>query len=377
LLALGLVVFMPKAWARVVPAPLAALLVCSLAALWLNGAPQIGATPSGLPQWQLPGFDFALLNEMLIYSAVLAALGSIDSLLTSLVADNVTRSFHDSDKELVGQGLGNLAAGLAGGIPGAGATIRTLSNVHAGGRTPISGAFHAIVLLAVAFGMGPLVAHIPYAALAGILIKVGIDVIDWRFIRRLHRAPRTDLVLMFVVLALTIFVDVVTAVGVGVVIASLVFVKEMAELQVNAIRTISDPGQERLFDDETAALYREYRDSLMFLHLSGPISFGAANELTRRFARVGEYEVLIIDFLDVPHMDGSAAIALEEVMERAREEKKHVIIVGMTFSVARMMGRLGALDGVRDSERFDTRAEAVRAAVEFVKVSPGSSRQAI
>ena len=366
LLALGLVVFMPKAWTRVVPAPLTALVVCTLAVLWLDGAPVLGAAPSGLPQWQVPHFDFALLNEMLVYAAVLAALGSIDSLLTSLVADNVTRTFHDSDKELVGQGMGNLAAGLAGGIPGAGATIRTLSNVHAGGRTPISGAFHAAVLLAVALGLGPLVAHVPYAALAGILIKVGIDVIDWRFIRRLHRAPRTDLVLMLVVLALTVFVDVITAVGVGVVIASLVFVKEMAELQVNAIRTISDPGHERLFDDETAALYRQHRDRLMFLHLSGPISFGAANELIRRFANVGEYEVLIIDLLDVPHMDGSAGVALEEVIQRAREKHKHVIIVGMTFNVARLMGRLGALDEVRDSGRFDNRAEAVRAAVEFL-----------
>lgn len=373
LLALGLVLFLPRAWSRVVPSPLVALVACSLVAFWLDGAPLLGPTPSGLPAWRIPHFEFSLLNEMLVYAAVLAALGSIDSLLTSLVADNVTRTFHDSDKELVGQGLGNVAAGLAGGIPGAGATIRTLSNVHAGGRTPVSGALHALVLLAVALGMGPVVAYVPYAALSGILIKVGIDVIDWRFINRLHRAPRTDLVLMLVVLALTVFVDVITAVGVGVVIASLVFVKEMAELQVNAIRTISDPGHERLFDEGTAALYRPHRDRLMFLHLSGPISFGAANELTRRFATVGDYEVLIVDLLDVPHMDGSAAVALEEVFQRAMEERKHVIIVGMTFGVARLMGRLGALDEVRESERFDNRPEAVRAAVAYLERGKQSS----
>jgi SulP family sulfate permease len=371
LLALSLVLFLPRAVSRVVPGPLMALAICMLAAIWLDGAPVLGAAPSGLPEWQVPTLNFALLNEMLVYSAVLAALGSIDSLLTSLVADNVTRSFHDSDKELVGQGIGNLAAGLAGGIPGAGATIRTLSNVHAGGRTPLSGIVHSIVLLAIAFGLGPLVARVPYAALAGILIKVGFDVIDWRFVKRMHRAPRTDLVLMIVVLGLTVFVDVITAVGIGVVIASLVFVKEMAELQINAIRTISDPAHERLFDEETAALFREHRDSLMFLHLSGPISFGAANELTRRFATVADYQVLIIDLLDVPHMDGSAAVALEEVIQRAEEERKHVIIVGMTFSVARLMGRLGALDGVRESERHETRPQAVRAAVEYLGRGPG------
>lgn len=366
LVALAIVLFLPKSIGRIVPAPLLALIVCTIAAIALDGAPLIGAAPSGLPEWQVPAISFSVLNEMLIYAAILAALGSIDSLLTALVADNITRTFHNSDKELVGQGVGNLAAGLAGGIPGAGATIRTLSNVHAGGRTVLSGITHSIVLLAIALGLGPLVAHIPYAALAGVLIKVGIDVIDWRFIRRMHRAPRTDLVLMLVVLALTVFVDVMTAVGVGVVLASLVFVKEMAELQVNAIQTISDPDHSELFDSQTAEQYRQHRDDLMFLHLSGPISFGAANELTRRFSHVGEYRVLIIDLLDVPHMDGSAAIALEEVMQRAAQDRKHVIIVGMTFSVARLMGRLGVLDEVRETKLYETRAEAVTAASEFL-----------
>jgi len=366
LLALGMVMLLPKRLTRIVPSPLMSLVACSLLALFLNGAPALGGIPSALPQWQVPTVSFALLNEMLVYAAVLAALGSIDSLLTSLVADNVTRTFHDSDKELVGQGIGNLVSGLAGGIPGAGATIRTLANVHAGGRTALSGMIHAAVLFLIAIGLGPLVKHVPLAALAGILIKVGLDVIDWRFIRRLHRAPRIDLVLMLVVLGLTVFVNVITAVGVGVVLASLAFVKEMAEVQMSAIRTLNDPAHERVFDEDTAQLFRAYRDRLMFLHLSGLISFGAANELTRRFATVGEYEVLIIDLLDVPRVDGSAALALEEVIQRAHEEHKHVIIVGMTFHVARLLGRLGTLDRVRESELFSTRGEAVRAAVKHL-----------
>jgi len=299
-------------------------------------------------------------------------LGSIDSLLTSLVADNSTRTYHDSDKELVGQGLGNLIAGFAGGIPGAGATIRTLANVQAGGRTPLSGIMHAVVLFAIVLGLGPLVEHIPLAALAGILIKVGVDVIDWRYLQRMFRAPRTDLVLMLVVLALTIFVDVITAVAVGVILASLVLVKEMAELQIKSIRTISDPEHETVFDDATAALYRQHREELMFLHLSGPISFGAANELTRRFSIVRDYEVLIIDLLDVPHVDGSAALALEEVIGRAVDHGKHVMIVGMTFPVARLLGRLGALKRVRESELFESRREAVERAAEFL--STGTSK---
>jgi len=363
LLALALVLFLPRRLTRIVPSTLLALVICTLLGLLLTDLPVLGEIPSGLPQWQIPEIDLALLNQMLVSAVVLAALGSIDSLLTSLVADNMTREFHDSDRELVGQGLGNLVAGFAGGIAGAGATIRTLSNIQAGGRTALSGVLHAIALLAIALGLAPLLTQVPYAALAGLLIKVGIDVIDWRFIRRLHRAPRIDFILMLVVLLLTVLVDVVTAVGVGIVLASLALVKEMAEVQAEAMRELDDPQEERLFDAATSALFQKHRDKLMFLHLSGLISFAAANELTRRFKTVGDYQVLIIDLLDVPRMDGSAALALEELIQRALDEHRRVIITGMTFRVARLLERMGVLDEVRETERFNSRAEAIRAAV--------------
>ena len=372
-LALGIVLFTPRRIGRLVPSPLIAIVVCSLAALGLPDVPLLGSIPRGLPQLHLPVFDFAQLNHMLVSAAVLAALGSVDSLLTSLVADNVTRSYHDSDKELVGQGIGNMVAGVFGGIAGAGATIRTLSNVQAGGRTPLSGVVHALALLVIVLGLGPLVAWVPHAALAGILIKVGIDVIDWRFIKRLHRAPRVDLVLMLVVLVLTVFVDVITAVAVGIVLASLAFVKEMAELQVDSIKTVSDPDHVTMFDPETARMMREHRDRIMFLHLSGLISFGAANELLRKFSTTGNYDVLIIDLLDVPKVDGSAALALEEVIQQAIDAGKNVFIVGLTYPVARLMGRMGCLDQVRETERFETRPDAVRAVVALLAGRTGAA----
>jgi SulP family sulfate permease len=366
-LSLAIVLFTPRRIGRIVPTPLIAIVACTVAALFLDGVPLLGSIPGGFPAPHLPEIEFSLLNNMLVAAAVLAALGSVDSLLTSLVADNVTRVYHDSDKELVGQGIGNVVAGLFGGIAGAGATIRTLSNVHAGGRTPLSGVMHAITLLAIALGLGPLVAFVPHAALAGILIKVGIDVIDWRFVRRMHRAPRTDLVLMLVVLVLTVFVDVITAVAVGIVMASLAFVKEMAELQVDSIKTIADPDHARMFDGETARLMREHGEQIMFLHLSGLISFGAANELQRKFSTTGTYAILVIDLLDVPKVDGSAALALEEVIQRAKEADKTVFLVGLTYHVTRLMGRLGCLDLVRETERFDSRTEAVREAVALLE----------
>ena len=361
-MSLAICMWWPKRLTQIVPSPLVALLVCTITALFIGDVPLLGAVPSGFPSMQIPQFDLGQLSYMLVSAAVLAALGSIDSLLTSLVADNMSRSFHDSDKELVGQGIGNLVAGLAGGLPGAGATVRTLSNLKAGGRTPLSGVVHAVLLLLIVLGLGPAVSVIPHAALAGILLKVGIDVIDWRFIKRWHRAPRTDLVLMLVVLVLTVFVDIITAVGVGIVMASLVFVKDMADVQIQSIKTIvDDVGHELLTTDEATA-FRQLNGRAAILHLSGAMSFGAANEMMRRIVAVKPVNVLIIDLTDVPSIDGSAALTLEEIIQRATDVDQEILIVGMQFGVARVLGKLGALDGVREATRFSTRIDAIRAA---------------
>ena len=366
LASLAICLWTPKPIARALPSPLIALIVGSIAAYLLGDVPLLGAVPSGLPEFHVPRIDPGQLNYVLISAAVLAALGSIDSLLTSLVADNISRSFHDSDKELVGQGLGNLIAGIAGGLPGAGATVRTLANVKAGGRTPLSGVLHALVLLLIVLGFGSVVALIPHAALAGILFKVGIDVIDWRFIRRIHRAPRTDLVLMLVVLVLTVFVDVITAVGIGVVLASLVFVKETADAQVRAIRTIVDEEHHDLLTEDEKSAFRRCGGRAAILHLSAAMSFGAANEMMRRIVAVRPVDVLLVDLTDVPDIDGSAALTLEEIIQRAVDARQEVLIVGMQLRVARVLGRLGALDRVREATRFASRIEAIEAAAALV-----------
>jgi sulfate permease, SulP family len=371
LLSLAICFGTPKRIARALPSPLIALIVGTVVASVAADVPVLGAVPSGLPSIQVPQIDFQQLSYMLVSAAVLAALGSIDSLLTSLVADNMSRTFHDSDKELVGQGLGNLIAGLAGGLPGAGATVRTLANIKAGGRTPLSGILHALVLFLVVLGLGPVVALIPHAALAGILFKVGIDVIDWRFIRRWYRAPRTDLVLMLVVLVLTVFVDVITAVGVGVVLASLVFVKETADAQVESIRTIVDEEHHKLLSEPEAVAFRRCGGRAAILHLSGAMSFGAANEMMRRIVAVRPVDVLIVDLTDVPDVDGSAALTLEEIIQRAVDAGQEILVVGMQLRVARVLSRLGALDRVRDATRFASRLEAIEAAAIFVN-SPRS-----
>lgn len=373
LIAFALCVGTPKPLARVVPSPLLALLACTAIVPFMGDVPLLGAVPSGLPSLQMPQLDIEQLGLMLVGASVLAALGSIDSLLTSLVADNVSRTFHDSNRELIGQGIGNLVAGLAGGLPGAGATVRTLANLKAGGRTPLSGVIHAIVLLVIVLGLGPAVSYVPHAALAGILLKVGIDVIDWRFIRRLHRTPRADQVLMLLVLLLTVFVDVVTAVAAGFVLASLMFVKTMADLQVKSISTILDEDSGELLNAEETSAFRRCRGRAAILHLSGSMSFGAANDMMKRIVSVRPVDVLIIDLTEVPGIDGSTALTLEQIIERAHEAGQEVFVVGMHLGVARMLSRLGALDSVREVTRFATRMEAIESAVTVIDGRAGTS----
>jgi SulP family sulfate permease len=225
---------------------------------------------------------------------------------------------------------------------------------------------HSLALLLVVLGFGPVVAYVPHAALAGVLLKVGFDVIDWRFLRRVYRAPRSDFLLMGVVLLLTVFVDVVTAVGVGIVFASLAFVKEAAEVQVESIRAIDDPEHAEFFNLEETAVLRECKGQALVLHLSGLMSFGAANEMARKFVHLARSDVLIIDLLDVPRVDTSAGLALEELIQRALNSDQEVIVVGLNYSVARLLSRLGSLDLVKETHRFPTRLEGLQAAARLV-----------
>jgi SulP family sulfate permease len=271
----------------------------------------------------------------------------------------------------VGQGIGNVVAGLAGGLPGAGATIRTLTNVKAGGRTPLSGVVHAIVVFLVVLGLGPVLAIIPYAGLAGILIKVGLDVIDWRFLKRMLRAPRMDVALMTVVLVLTVLIDVITAVATGVVIASLVFVKESAEIQIESIKALSDPDHAQFLSPEESDLFRRCKGRLLLLYLSGLMSFGAAKELSRRTAISDASDVFLIDLHDVPKVDGSAALALEEIIDQGIAEGKDVLVVGLSAPVARLLAHMGILDRFKETTRFETRREALRYAADRLSSETG------
>lgn len=327
----------PSSLGKFVPGALAALIIGTLASLLLS-VPVLGSIPTGLPSFHMPVFDQANAWLVIEASIILAILGSIDSLLTSLVADNMTRTRHDSNRELVGQGIGNTVAGLIGGIAGAGATMRTVVNIRSGGKHRISGMTHAVVLLAIVLGLSPLASQIPHAVLAGILVKVGLDIIDWSYLKRAHKGPRWDFALMALVLGLTVFVDLITAVGVGVVLASLAYVRQIAQLQLEELKKIPDD----MGDSEEMEIFNQVKKHVSLFSFGGPLSFGAAADLGHRVReRVKPNSTfLILDFTRVPLMDVSAAMAVETVTADAIASGRQLLICGAVDAVENVLSSI-------------------------------------
>ncbi|MEM8799143.1 MAG: SulP family inorganic anion transporter, partial [Pseudomonadota bacterium] len=351
----------PKKLGKYVPGALAALLIGTGVSLLLPAMPILGSIPTGLPDIIIPKISSD--SAVIIFKAavVLALLGTIDSLLTSLVADNMTRTRHNSNQELVGQGIGNAIAGLFGGIPGAGATMRTVVNIRSGGLTKISGMIHSLLLLAVVLVLAPLAEKIPHAVLAGILVKVGYDIIDWQYLSRAHRGPRWDLVLMVLVLGLTVFVDLITAVVAGVALAALAFTKQLADSQLKAFSEA--PAQ--MTDPEEHRLMQAAKGKISLFEFSGPLSFGAAADAAHRVrGRLGgDVEVIILDFSRLPFLDISAARAVDSISGDAAEAGLAVYASGMNDAVKKTLKGLKADNHIPTDMRFSNRIDALREAV--------------
>lgn len=377
-LALAIVYLLPAKINRLIPSPLLALIIGTITlVIWqgsdinsalengktiftLGGVSVLGNIPTGIPIPQLPVFEFALLAGMVKSALMLAALGSIDSLLTSLVADNVTRTYHESNRELVGQGIGNTVAGFFGGLPGAGATMRTVVNVRAGGRTPISGALHALVLLAIVLGAGVVARYIPHAVLAGILIKVGTDIIDWDYLKRLGTAPKTGVIVMFTVLLITVLVDLITAVSVGMIMASFVFMQRMVDLQLSSITAITNPKEEFPLSEEENRILTKANGRILLFHISGPMSFGAAKGMARRLASFDEYDVFVMDLSDVPQIDFTSGRAVDDMLHDAWDSGREAYLVGCSMLVASTLKKQGVINPANEKYLKSQRIDALR-----------------
>lgn len=365
-LSLLITIFWPTRVERFIPAPLAALTIGTITSLTvLPGAPVIGEVPTGLPSLVLPSIAWQNLGDAVQAGFILALLGSIDSLLTSLVADSVTRTTHNPNKELIGQGIGNICAGLIGGLPGAGATMRTVVNVRAGGRTPISGALHAMVLLALVMGLSPLASFIPHAVLSGILIKVGWDIIDWLYVRRIAQVPREKAVVMVVTLALTVFVDLITAVAVGIILAAFVNARQLEAEQVKGIVHSDADADTPYFDEEERSLLRATQGKILVTHLRGSFSFASARALVQRIGpKMTGNRIVIYDFGDVGYLDPSAAIAINDLVDQSLAQGQVVILCGLAGIAERTLRGFGVLERVGAENVYADRHRAVKAAAQ-------------
>ena len=234
---------------------------------------RIGEITVGLPSLQMPTFSINQLQTMLVDGLVLGMLGCIDALLTSLVADSLTRTEHNSNKELIGQGIGNLVSGLFGGMPGAGATMGTVVNIQSGGRTALSGLSRALVLLVVVLGLSQYLSVIPSAVLAGIALKVGIDIVDWGFIKRAHKISPKTAFIMYGVIALTVFVDLIVAVGVGVFIANILTIERLSNHRADKVKAVTYDDEEIELNSEEKQLLERANGSVLTILSKWPDDF--------------------------------------------------------------------------------------------------------
>ena len=310
---------------KAIPSTLVALFLASLACVFFSfDTPLIGEMHSGFPKFKghhLMGIKLADLKMVFAPAFTLAALGTIDSLLTSIVADNITRTKHNSNKELIGQGIGNVMASVFGGIPGAGATMRTVVNIKSGGKTKFSGVVHSLLLLLIILGLGKYVAFIPLSALAGVLITVGIGIIDFKGLKSLLKVTKSDSFVLLIVLFITVFIDLLEAVGVGMVITSIIFMKRVSDMTEErlALVKVNKMDEENILDDEKELFSKEHHD-IYIKRFVGPIFFGSANKIMDRINRIPEDAKIIIFRMErVPFIDQSGLYALEEVIKEMME----------------------------------------------------------
>lgn len=346
---------------KAIPSALVALLAASLLAYFFKlEVPLIGDIPTGLPSLKIDGLlniDSAAYVIIVEYAFLLAVLGSIDSLLTSVIADNITKTKHNSNRELIGQGIGNAVAGLIGGIPGAGATKGTVVNINSGGKTRLSGVIHGLFLLVVLLGAGKYAAYIPIPVLAGILIPVGLNIIDSKGLKHLLLVPRSDAFVLVIVLLITTFGNLIYAVAIGVILASVLFMKRSGDIAEKGTSgsTLADFKGEQPWDDEKR-LFEEFKDSIYVKHLYGPLFFGFTAHFLKLFKNLDErIKVLIIRMDRVPYIDQTGLYAMEETLFDLNKKGLQVIIIGLQSQPRHMFQSIDIIpDLIPEENLFET-----------------------
>jgi SulP family sulfate permease len=340
-----------------IPSTLVALLVVSGVAIFadLNYRP-IEEIPGGFP---IPNFgiftdfSFGAISPFVFTAITLAFLGAIDSLLTSVVADNMTKSSHNPNKELMGQGIGNSIAAIFGGLPGAGATIRTVVNINAGGRTKLSGMVAGVFLLVVLLAIGPIASLIPAAVLAGILITVGIGVMDYKGLKAIPNIPKAEVTIMITVLLLSTFWNLVYAVGIGLIIASIVFMKKMGDATAEK-SDVKSLKEEKAWDDEKN-FPEELKEKVYIKHIKGPLFFGSTSHfqiLTKQVPDTAKY--VIVRMEKVPYIDQSGLYVIEDALLELEKKNIQTLIVDLQNQPMYLMESIDIIpDLIQKEHLFD------------------------
>jgi len=349
----------PQKYSRVVPASIIAVVGATLFFVFLApDLPVVGAIASELPSFNMPVWESALVGEMIKSALLIATLSTLDSLMTSLTVDSISNELHDSDQELVGQGIGNIIAGFFGALPGGGATMRTVTNLRAGGTTPLSGIFHALFILAIVLWAGEYTAYIPVAVLAAILIHVGISIIDWNFLKRLHQVPLFSSSLMISTMIMSVAFDLVTAVLIGVFIANLVTIRRLSEIQLDNINLYTAQNAEHMTEPEKE-IFASIDDNVQLLNISGPIGFGVARGLKQSASKSDQNKTLLIDLTDAHFVGITSTIAIEEIIVSYQNQGREILLSSVCERVRNDFNKLKLLDKISVEHVFDTRLDAL------------------
>lgn len=349
----------PQKFSRVVPASIIAVIGATLFFV-ISGAdlPVVGAIASELPSFNMPIWEQSLTREMIKSALLIATLSTLDSLMTSLTVDSISHNLHDSDQELVGQGIGNFIAGLFGALPGGGATMRTVTNLRAGGTTPLSGILHALFILAIVLWAGEYTAYMPVAVLAAILTHVGISIIDWNFLKRIHQVPLFSASLMLSTLVMAVAFDLVTAVLIGVFIANLVTIRRLSEIQLDNINLCNAEDALYLPAPEKQLL-ASMNNNVQLLSISGPIAFGVARGLKQSVSKSNQHKTLLIDLTNANFVGITSTIAIEEIIVSSQNQGREILLSNVCQRVRNDFNKVNLLEKIPADHVFDTRLDAL------------------
>ena len=346
----------PSRFNKYLPSTMVALIAgVVVTLLWFSSAPTIGSVPTDLPVVKMPAISFDALVRAIEPAIVIALVGSADTLLTALVADSMTRTRHDPNKELFAQGIATVVTGFIQGLPGSGATPSTIANIRAGGRTAASGVIAVAILAVMILLLGDYVARIPNALLAGVLMKVALDTMEWRFVTRLFRIQREHMAVMLLTFGLTVFLDLVTAIAVGMIAAMVTSARQFERLELDSVVSVPILDQRFFGAGVEQEEFQSFSARVGLIALRGSFTVASSRKLIDTIGEdIREHKVVILDFSDTVYMDESAALVMERLVETATLHETNCIVMGLGGMPAKNLEALNVLKHIPSDQRVQT-----------------------